>query len=225
MNKKFFCVLVIVLAFGFISVSSAANLPGNLDDKLIDSIKSLANRIIAHNKHVFEQKLTGRELDYQEWDSNVTKHFRSAWDRVWAKNQTIVAATATDNKRNFELDHFITSDPNYIFAGGIHVGSRLSELERYLRTRLINRPSNYTDNHLSATGIFLERGCIHMNYYEFTGYDDDLYIMHSNGRITQIGYFTGGTYLLRTISSRSRTANFIRSQMRKMGMKNFPNMQ
>ena len=64
-----------------------------------------------------------------------------------------------------------------------------------------------------------------MNYYEFTGYDDDLYIMHSNGRITQIGYFTGGTYLLRTISSRSRTANFIRSQMRKMGMKNFPNMQ
>ncbi|MBQ7561318.1 MAG: hypothetical protein IJS99_05750 [Synergistaceae bacterium] len=224
MTRKILCVLAIILFL--VSVSFAED-SITLDYKLLNSMRSLAEKIISSNKPAFEQELTGQELEYYREESSNKQHAKAAWDKVWAKNNTIVAATAVNDIKKFQFEQFITSDPKEIFAGGLHVGSSLKDLENFLKTKILNRPEDYFDENLSAENIDVKENYISMsfpNFFDdgkFEGYDH-LIIMHSDGKITQFGYFTGGSSVLRKIATREKTNSFVKSQMREMGMKEFP---
>lgn len=81
------------------------------------------------------------------------------------------------------------------------------------------------DDH-TALDVIDKYGCILFHFYEFTGADTDLYILHSNGKITQIEYQAAGGYgSFWAINSMSnKTEAFVKSQMKSMGLREAPNV-
>lgn len=88
-------------------------------DVLMKDVRRLANKIAKNNKPAFEAKLTKREIG-----SDIL------WNRVYAKDKTLVFAFAGKNKA-FEGVYLVTSDPNFVFSGGIRVGASTKVLERF----------------------------------------------------------------------------------------------
>lgn len=219
MTKKFLLAFIPVILLISPIFSAESDYP--IDEQFTESIAKFAQNIMNHNEHAFEQKLVGKQLEFSEWESNVTKRYRAGWNRVWAKGKTITVGTAMNTKKEFHLDYFITADPDYTFAGGIHVGSSVRDLERYLKTKLLNRPSDYNGGNLGALDVHVRPGYINFYYYEFTGADRFLKFFYSNSIITQIGYFEGG-YFATPYSMSKKTEAFVKSKMKSMGLREFP---
>ena len=95
------------------------------------------------------------------------------WERVWAKHKTIVTGWATSNKK-FHANWIETTDPEFMFMGGVHVGNSIKELESTLGISI---------NRLNETKKTDRLYYIPLGYE----YDNDLIsIYHQNGIITKI---------------------------------------
>ncbi len=89
---------------------------------------TLAAKIIASNKPAFEHKLTRQERTFDsDFLGKGTSPVR--YERVWAKEKTIVTAWAVSDK-HFLANSITTADPNFSFCG-IHTGSTVKDLENY----------------------------------------------------------------------------------------------
>ena len=93
------------------------------------NVMKLADEIVVNNRHAFEIQFTKKERSYD--DEYHGKGMTSAvWRRVWAKDKTIVSGWATANKK-FVADSIETIDPEFVFAGGVHVGGSIKDLEKF----------------------------------------------------------------------------------------------
>ena len=95
---------------------------------LAQDIQKLGNSIATFNKPIFETQLTKKEREYYEWDERSISNV--LWNRVWAKDRTIVLGGAWKNKK-FMAYFLRTSDPLYSFAKSIKIGSTIKDLERF----------------------------------------------------------------------------------------------
>ena len=140
--KKFLAFIFIVMyAVSCASVGFASSYNENAIDKLwagekstdlIKSLKKLADQIVAHNKPTFDTTLTKSDRDTGE----MYGLFPAMWDRVWAKDKTIVTAQAYHKKKDFYSTSLTTADSNMVFAGGIRVGASIAVLEKFFNAPL-----------------------------------------------------------------------------------------
>ena len=127
--RKYFCWLLVLVMFVLLNVSMAFASASQKWEQFSENTMNFANNIVANNKYALEVKFTKKERYYSDemfgsGTSPVT-HFR-----VWAKHKTIVTAWATSNKK-FHAEMIQTVDPEVIFAGGVHVGGSVRDLEKF----------------------------------------------------------------------------------------------
>lgn len=84
-----------------------------------------------NNKPAFEAKLTKQEGDAYPGMIPIV------WNRVWAKDKTLVFGFAAKNKI-FDAIYLATSDPNFVFSGGIRVGASTKVLENFFSDTIHN---------------------------------------------------------------------------------------
>lgn len=162
---------------------------------LIKSLERLGDQIVANNKHAFEVQLTRSEREV--FDDEISSVM---WNRVWAKDKTIVTGESGRNKK-FYATSLVTADPKMVFAGGIHVGASTEVLEKFFNAPLRE--------------IAYRPGVIY-NPAE-SDYDaESFYIFYDgNGRITEI-YARWGIFGPRS----TRRDNFIKKTRQQLGFMN-----
>ena len=93
-------------------------------------LEKLGNNIATYNKPVFEARLTRKEREYaDEWDEGSVRLSPIVWNRVYAKDKTVVVGLARKNKQFF-VASLKTRDPAFVFSGGIHDMDLLCYLQR-----------------------------------------------------------------------------------------------
>lgn len=172
---------------------------------LVKEIDIFADNIAIHNKPIFESRLTRKEREYIDEDnieiSNVI------WNRVYAKDFTLVFAAALRDKK-FRAFFMKTTDPKFVFHG-IHVGASVRVLENFFGDSINNIGHKIGDTII-----------IFGPYYGGSSWlDPTINIRCKNGAITEINYDAGGEF----DDSRGgclsmKAVNFAESQARKMGM-------
>ena len=154
--------------------------------ELASSFKTFAKNIIAHNTPAFQIELYKNELP---------KNSGKIYNRVCAKDKTIVAANSSKKDDKYKAFCMMTADPNFIFTGGIRAGADIRTVENFFVAM--------------ASDLAQEPGHIHMNVDENFVID----ILYEGNKITQLGYYDTSAI------SCARTGNFVHDSMRKMGFK------
>lgn len=179
-SKKFsFLYIILLLTVSFVVSSSADSY--SQGKKLYDSLFILANNIVSSNKPAFEAK--GKEAYV-------------FWSRVWAKDKTIVSAISWRNKTEFLAHYIVTRDLNFVFAGGLHVGSKIIDLEKYLG---VSFEKNRTRGNISLS--------------EYVDPEEDIQVLYENGKIFQIEAIA-----LESEQVMAKSKNFIRKKMKEMNI-------
>ena len=144
-----------------------SELPPHKSDTIGASLVKLGQQIIANNRYVFETKLTKKDRTWYGWGDGGPNVSNIIWNRVWAKNQTIVVGEAKRDKK-FRLRVIATRDPNMVFANGLHVGSRIQVLEQFFGSlRAFQEIDGICGREVGNTGAAIE-------------------IYHENGKITEL---------------------------------------
>ena len=104
---------------------------------LVRDVGKLADQIAAYNKPAFEVRLTREERQYQEMGEDNYRTSRILYNRVWAKDKTLVLGEARGDKR-FYATFLTTIDPEYSFVGGIRVGAGTKILENFFGDSIMN---------------------------------------------------------------------------------------
>lgn len=101
-------------------------------DILISDVQKLADKIAAFNKPAFEAQLTKKEREYWDmgFDEDEVLISPVLWSRVWVKDKTLVFGMAKKDKK-FRATYFATTDPEFVFLGGIRVGASIKTLEKF----------------------------------------------------------------------------------------------
>lgn len=137
MKKVILCIILVFLS----SLQAFATSYEAINNKLFAlerSVRKMADGIASYNKHIFEVQLTKKERIYHEdWEIGEEGITDIIWNRVWAKDKTVVLGGATKEK-NFRSLMFKTTDTMKSFSEGIHVGSTTEELEKFLGASLTN---------------------------------------------------------------------------------------
>ena len=105
-------------------------------EALTEDIGALAHKIAAFNKPIFEAQLTRKEREYQEWGEDTVSISKVVWNRVYAKDKTLVLAYG-DKKKKFEAIILKTNDPSFSFSG-LRVGASIKDLEHFFGDKISN---------------------------------------------------------------------------------------
>lgn len=154
-------------------------------EELARSFRTLAKKIITSNKPAYQIKLEKKELP---------KRAGTVYNRVCAKDKTIVAGSAGKSGK-FKAFCMMTTDPAFIFTGGIRAGGDIRTVENFFVAR--------------ASDLAEEPGHIHFNSDE----NFEIDILYDGNKITQLGYYDTNSI------SCERTGNFVHNSMRKMGFR------
>ena len=175
-------------------------------------LERLGNNIAMYNKPVFEVKLTRKEREYaDEWDEGRVRLSPIVWNRVYAKDKTVVVGLARKDKQFF-VASLKTCDPAFIFSGGIHVGSSIKDLERFFGTS-INRVG-YPDGNNTTL--------IEPIRWETDDFSNPVAcIKCSNGIVTEF-IFDWLDVQQHIVSD--KTSKFANQQARKIGVSNFSSL-
>ena len=111
-------------------------------ESLQKEIQALAFKIAEFNKPAFESQLTKKERSYEELyenPDNLNRKYVSpiVWNRVWAKDKTVVWGEAAKDKK-FKAVDFVTVDPELVFSKVIRVGATTKDLERFFNDSISN---------------------------------------------------------------------------------------
>ena len=154
-------------------------------EELAKSFKALAKKVLANNKPEYQIKLDKNELP---------KKAGTIYNRVCAKDKTIVAGTARENGK-YKAFCMMTTDPDFIFTGGIRAGADVRTVENFFMARI--------------SDLAKEPGHVHFNADE----DLEIDILYDGNTITQLGYYDTNSI------SCQRTGNFVHDSMRRMGFR------
>lgn len=172
--------------------------------ELSTTLNNMAQNIANYNKYVFETKLTKQERDLGGEDGMYGPGLSDElYNRVWAKDKTIVAGYELVDRKGKNYAHYIhTSDPEIIFAGGIRVGASTSVLEKYFRKPL--NKIGWSERKILGEICFLSE----------SDFGECLRILHRNGRITEIEwcFWDGSSPKVK------RTYDFVARKHREMGL-------
>ena len=156
-------------------------------------LEEFGNTILAYNKPIFEVTLTRKERTCEDFQGTYLSTIM--YNRICAKNKTIVISTAEKDKK-FSTTLIITGDldfpPKNVKAqnnpllesimknyDGIYVGANISVIERFagISVQNISRIQKLKD------------GFIKPEYIEY--YLGRTYIAYKNGTITELGHIHG----------------------------------
>ena len=172
-------------AANYISVNTSG-------EELAASIAYLGTQIIGSNKHAFQVKLTKDERTYETSMGKVVSQY--TLNRVWAKDNTIVCGVAKKNKK-FEVEHIITSEPKFFFAGGLHVGDNLSVFTEFIGVP-ITEAAEICEGKDAGWGLNVSNSGGTVTWDSAANNANSLVIyFNSRNIITQIEYFSNSTYL------------------------------
>lgn len=137
------------------------------------SMRRFGAGIIINNAPAYEIQLAQSELP---------ENISIRYNKVCAKDQTIVVGDAGGNKR-YGAFCMVTSDPAFAFAGGIRAGAPVSTVENFFGKNI---------SQLSA-----QPGRAHIKY----GDSVDIDILYNNNTITQVGYYDHNSLSCQRIGS------------------------
>ncbi len=187
---------------------------------IADSVEKLAKQIAQYNKPVFEVKLTKKERQYYDMDvmgDYVPYTSSIIWNKVCAKDKTVVLGIAGKDKKFYPL-YFKTADPKFSFAGGIHVGSSVQDLERFLGYKVTKKTVPKHTLYSKKGNIIFFAGPVEL---ESDAEFPIAVIKCENGRITEIFYDgTGGRSNPDGIISK-KALDFANKQTRQLGLSVF----
>jgi len=176
-KRRFVSALFFVMFFVFaftcgvnakeIHLYVASEFPTYKSDVIGASLVKLGQQIIANNKYIFETQLTKNDRTWYGWGDDGPNVSSIIWNRVWAKDQTIVVGEAKKDKK-FQLRVIATRDPKMVFASGLHVGSSVKALEQFF----------------GPLSVFEEVDGIGGREVGNTGAAIEIY--HENGKITEL---------------------------------------
>ena len=176
-----------------------------------ESLSDLAQKIITHNKLVFETKFTRQErsdaLEGPDMPDPRSLHERGLaneiLDRVWAKDKTLVMGAAERDKR-FYAYYMETRDPDLVFLGGIRVGADIDVLEK-----AIGMPLRQQDE---KSIIVIKPGEISLNLE--TTFGNYIQVRHKNKKITEIEWIFSDS----SRPSSQKTVTFVNKKKAEMGL-------
>ncbi|MBQ3457709.1 MAG: hypothetical protein IJM47_09890 [Synergistaceae bacterium] len=194
MSKKLSAIILAVIyaLYGQASFGETYNSVKDKGAELADTISYLASQIITNNKHVLQVKLTKNERTHDVGGKSVVSPY--TLNRIWAKDSTVVCGCAKKDKK-FEVEHMVTNDNKFFFAGGIHVGDDLGVFTEFLGVPLTEaaelcegRGAGWEINHTSKGGTVT---------WNSASEAADSFVLYYNekGVITQIEYFTNKSYM------------------------------
>ena len=192
----------------------------NRMETLTKSVENLADSIAAYNKPVFEAQLTKQERRYYDWQEERTVILSILWNKVWAKDKTIVLGGAARDKK-FGAFLLKTTDPELVFSGGIRVGASVKVLEQFLGDSLTSIKAGASTIKYSPEVVSIKG-----NRVTVTGPIKETDVPFStvritcvNGVITEIFFDFTGPFKIEEQGILSRKAmNFAETQAKKMGM-------
>lgn len=107
-------------------------------EMLAKSLSDLAQRIVTHNKFIYETKFTKKERAVDEnGPAGLVDEYEKGfadelYNRVWAKDKTLVIGCENINDEGNNHAYYInTSDPLLYFAGNIRVGADIGVIEKF----------------------------------------------------------------------------------------------
>ena len=183
---------VIILAGASASLAATYEAVFARGEELADSVSYLGEQIIGSNKHSLQVKLTRDEKTYDIDGKKVVSPY--VLNRVWAKDSTIVCGVAKKNKK-FEVEHLITSDPKFFFAGGLHVGDTLTAFTEFIGVP-ITEAAEICEDEEAGWGLDVTSAGGTVTWDSSAENANSLVIyFNSRNVITQIEYFSNKTYL------------------------------
>ena len=196
-----------------------------LNDKLSTlarDVRKVADEIVAHNKPVFEVQLTENERSYFDWESEEMSKTGVIWNRVWARDKTIVLGSAGEDKK-FGALIFKTTDPQKAFSGGIHVGSTAREFQKFFGAS-VNTVAKALNDMTGGKAAFAKETFAQENRIMITGPIQDTEVSEEplititcvNGVITEISMAWNESDLEGCISKKAM--NVANKKVKEMGM-------
>ena len=210
------CIVIVLFSAQLFAASYAS-----INNKLFileQSVRNIADSIATYNKPAFEAQLTKKERTYDDWEMGITVT-GVIWNRVWAKDNTVVLGSAAKDKK-FGALIFKTTDPKKMFSGGIHVGSTKGDLENFLGASL-NTVAKALNNMTSDRSVITKGNKITITgpVQETDAPEDPLVIITcENGIITEIFMSWTDVDLEGCISQKA--INFANQKAKEMGMSN-----
>ena len=163
-------------------------------DVIGKSLLDLAKRIMANNKYAFETKMTQKDRELYEMGEEIPTISQIIWNRVWAKDKTIVVGEARKDKK-FRVRLFMTRDPQITFVNGLRVGDDIHVLEQFFGSPLERQfyfPEGITWLSIGNTGEFI-------------------HIFYKDDKITELRWFN----LMDPTAK--KTDNFVKQTAQRMG--------
>ncbi len=197
MGRKIFTALVLCVMF----LCPAVGYELTRLEKFEFSLADTARKILNYNKPAFEVKLTKDDRKYTIEGTSRRRLARSLWNRVCAKDKTLVVGAGNNDPANTVPCYFVTEDPELIFVGGIRVGASVKVLEKFFG-KSINNMNDYGDDTHILWGTADE------------DWSDGYRITHENGIITRIE--TNGWSRDEPITD--RTKNFVKKKAAELGI-------
>ena len=214
--KKFILSVIIVLS-STQAFAASYDLINNKLFLLERDVRKMADGIVAYNKPAFEAQLTKKERTYVDWETEEKAITGVIWNRVWAKDKTVVLGSAAKDKKFGSL-MFKTTDPKKTFSGGIHVGSTIKELEKFLGASL-NTVAQVLNKMTNGNAVVIKGKKITITgpVQETDAPDDPMItITCVNGIITEISMSWTEVDLEGCISQKA--LNFANQKAKEMGM-------
>lgn len=216
--KKLNAILYVLVVFS--STQAFATSYDSINNKLRtleQNVRKMADEIATYNKPTFEVQLTKKERTYVDWQTEEKAITNVIWNRVWAKDNTIVLGSAAKDKKFGSL-LFKTTDPKKTFSGGIHVGSTSKELEQFLGTSLTNMAKTLNAMTSGQTVVIKGNKVTITGPVQETDAPDDpmITITCINGIISEISMAWSGVDLEGCISQKAM--NFANKKAKEMNM-------
>ncbi len=215
MKKIILCVFVLLFSTQVFAASY-----DSINNKLTAlerDVRKMADGIAAYNKPIFEVQLTKKERTYVDWETEEKALTGVIWNRVWAKDNTVVLGSADKNKKFGSL-MFKTTDSKKTFSGGIHVGSTTGDLERFLGAPL-NTVAKALNEMTNGRAVITQGNKITITgpVQETDAPEDPLITISCvNGMITEISMSWTDADLEGCISQKA--LNFANQRAKEMGM-------
>ena len=225
-TRKILCLFFVVLTLCMVGTSAAfadrySDLQKEVDvlyakgEEFEKSILKLASQIMLNNKPVFETQMSKKERSYM-YDDGTKGVSPKIYNRVWAKDYTIVVGCAGKNKK-FELKYIATRDPNFVFAGGIRAGANVNVIEKFIGKTIAQASAIYDEYDGLGACLNYENNGKYLNWGlgRDTVYMD--FSLKNKNTISQITYNTyeGTEEFYLPISE--KTVSFLKDTVKKMG--------
>lgn len=158
---------------------------------LTKSLSDLAQKIATHNKFIYETRLSNSERTGDE-----------LYNRVWAKDKTLVIGCENMSDEGHNYAYYInTSDPEIFFAGNIRVGADTVVVEKFFGTSI-----NYLSSKSGKKG--------EITLMPDGDWGDCVRLQYRDGKITELEWY----FMDSSRPSLERVAELVGEKKNEMGL-------